>query len=115
VEEGSYSLKVQCSSSRRVEKIHFEQLQSFWEQLEADEGFRDIVGVDKYSLFLRKDAGMEVAFLNYIPGCTLLRSLFEVEKVVALALALDEAVEVCERRGAELEGDKLFELQPYMA
>ncbi len=53
---------------------------------------------------------MEVTFENFVLGCMLSASIREIDKIVALAIALDEIVEMCERKGVENEDPKNYQI-----
>lgn len=57
---------------------------------------------------------MEVTFENFVLGCMLSASIREIDKIVALAIALDEIVEMCERKGVENEDPKNYQIEGFM-
>ena len=49
--------------------------------------------MDKLIMSLNEDSeNLEVVFSNNVPGCLLTNSLVEVDKIVILALVLDEVI-----------------------
>ena len=95
--------------------MYYEDVYSFWEKLEANEKFRDIIGVDKFMISLNDDEdNLEVVISNYVPACLLTNCLKEIDKIVVLTLVLDEVIEICEKKGSEKEDLKNLSIEPYM-
>lgn len=110
----NFRLRIQCFNNRKLEEMYFDELLKFWYELENQEEFRELVAVDKYSLFLNDKKGMEGTFLNFVPGCMLSQVFKEIDKIVSLSIAMDEVIEICERKGLEHEDPNNFELLPFM-
>jgi hypothetical protein len=53
---------------------------------------------------------MEVTFENFVLGSMLSAALGEVDKIVALAISLDEIVEICERKGMDNVDPKNYQI-----
>lgn len=66
-----FTLKVECFNNRKLEEIYFDEVLSFWNLIQGNPEFQELIGVDKYSLSLNENKMMEVAFANLIPGCML--------------------------------------------
>lgn len=88
----NFRLRIQCCNNRKLEEMYFDELLKFWYELENQEQFRELVAVDKYSLFLNDKKGMEGTFLNFVPGCMLSQVFKEIDKIVSLSIAMDEVI-----------------------
>ena len=51
---------------------------------------------------------MQVAFINYIPGCLLNNVIKQIDKLVALAISMDQVIEICQKKGLENEDPKNY-------